>query len=664
MGDLFFDKGPPTSLEKVVTLRIERLGDDSRRILQQAAVIGLNFEYKLLKELVAPVNTRFLDESIKELERYDFIFEKSKFPQKFYSFRNEAIHRIVYDQIPPNKKIKTHSDIAKQLEKLHKSNIEDNYVLIASHYLKSDDQENGVEFSLSAAKHLMKSYKLRDALDFFIKAYNLLNELYSTEKVINLKKFILKKKCEIYLLLGNYDLASNSLHFYKTLLSDADYYEAIDAKRMAAEIYVEKGEFRRAFEIMEETRKLCKDGNSDHRLVSVLRVLAFIHTFTENFEESLKICEEGLLLCTDGDTQEKGQFIIYQGFAEFYRNNYTAARGYFKKAMTIFENIHDKAQIGKTYCNIGMISFKEGNYKEALDNYRQSLEILKDIEYRRAIAITMMNMAVLYDHMSDYKLALEQYQTVLKEAEETGNSRLLMMVLCNMGDVLARLGQDKTALRCLKESYEHANKIGSIFWKTSSLLHIGAINLKLGNKNSAVEFLEESISLSIKLGDAGREMEGRLLLLESEISSRNILEEALILLEKSDNNIELHNYEGIKSKVVLLASRAHALYGDLNVSRTLLEKGLAYALKKHQNEYAFRFYLYLAKLHLLNKNRRKARLLTKDGLELLREIELKIPDQYLKTFKKDPLVSEFHLLLDSSDLKDNHAKNGDFYEIN
>ncbi len=76
----------PDTLNGVITARLDRLDETARHIAQAAAVLGREFSYEILADLFG--EPQLLEEGLLELQRRDLVREKSRFPQRTYSFKH------------------------------------------------------------------------------------------------------------------------------------------------------------------------------------------------------------------------------------------------------------------------------------------------------------------------------------------------------------------------------------------------------------------------------------------------------------------------------------------------------------------------------------------------------------------------------------------------
>lgn len=656
------DNRTPSTLQKLITLRIEQLGDDSRQVLQCAAVIGSRFEYKLLRELVGPDHI-VLDASLKQLEKYDLIYEKSKFPQKIYHFRHPGIRSYIYGLIPPKKKMVLHTLTGSILERVSKGNVQDNIHALAYHYMNSDRNDQALKYSLEMAKHLEGKYRLRDALGFYIKAYDLIDDLEDPAQKGRLKMDILRSKWSIYHNMGNYELALLCHDIFKSRLKKNDIREMIEAQNMVAQIHMEKGDLKLARALLSENLVLCRDREMKALLINTRCIMANLCVYMENADMIEEVCSKGLKDIKD-DSKEKALFLFFMAFAHNFRNRYPEALKNFESALKIFEKIDERHFIARTLCNIGMVQFKMGNYGLALKNYNKSYEMLKEMDLKRARAITRMNLAVLYDHLGDYRLALKEYNAVLRDSESIGNSRILMMVFCNIGEVFIRIGKLKIAHRYLNDGIELASQIGARFWKLSGLMYLGICNYEQGDYEEAMGNLKEALELSRRSAEMGKEFECRIELLKVRSIKENTLKETRELCREIRQKSNIGISESINEKALHLLGHCEMKCGDLDRARSVLEEGYALATEMGHSDLKFNFLASLALLYDKMDNKRLRKETLRKALDQYRENISRIPSSSHKMFDEKGEVAAFLRLLNKPGILKNGSRRNNYERSN
>ena len=110
-----------STIHGVISARVDRLEQESKRILQEASVIGRSFYYEILKRTTALKKS--IDKNLSGLEHLDLIKTKSIQPELEYIFKHALTQEVVYDSILEKKKKILHENIGKVIEELHKENI-------------------------------------------------------------------------------------------------------------------------------------------------------------------------------------------------------------------------------------------------------------------------------------------------------------------------------------------------------------------------------------------------------------------------------------------------------------------------------------------------------------------------------------------------------------
>jgi predicted ATPase len=111
----------PSSIQGVLSARIDRLEENPKRLLQEASVIGRAFFYEILcriTEINVPIH-----EDIKNLERLDLIRERSIDPDLEYIFKHALSQEIVYNGVLKIERRKIHERIGITIEKLFETNV-------------------------------------------------------------------------------------------------------------------------------------------------------------------------------------------------------------------------------------------------------------------------------------------------------------------------------------------------------------------------------------------------------------------------------------------------------------------------------------------------------------------------------------------------------------
>jgi predicted ATPase/class 3 adenylate cyclase len=118
IGDVGIDKIPPT-IHALLAARLDQLGDDERRVLERASVIGQVFYLGALVELSPEPMRETVDPVLEGLVRKDLIRpERSEefSREQTYGFRHILIRDAAYQAIPKERRTQLHEAFAGWLE--------------------------------------------------------------------------------------------------------------------------------------------------------------------------------------------------------------------------------------------------------------------------------------------------------------------------------------------------------------------------------------------------------------------------------------------------------------------------------------------------------------------------------------------------------------------
>ncbi len=154
---LRFDKKDiPSFLEDVLEQRLKKLDPETKEILAKLAVMGDDFEVKVLREAIKK-DEGFLFELLDRARKKGFIQPKEKSDQ--FSFSSSYLQKILYDQIGQKEKANLHQEIASAIEKIYKDKPHKILPDLTYHYEQSGDI---LKFNEYKNKILKESQKLFD----------------------------------------------------------------------------------------------------------------------------------------------------------------------------------------------------------------------------------------------------------------------------------------------------------------------------------------------------------------------------------------------------------------------------------------------------------------------------------------------------------------------
>lgn len=218
---------------------------------------------------------------------------------------------------------------------------------------------------------------------------------------------------------------------------------------------------------------------------------------------------------------------IYNSTGNAYKHlgQYKEAIQYFRKGLSIREQLSDSIGISKSLNEIALVYEYLKMYQTAVDLHNQSLDISDKISYLPGKATSCQNIGNIYSSLLEFDKALSFYQESL-------------MLKARLTD---------------KVDYQ-------------DLVHnIGVLYLRKGNFDKAIEYFNQSLEARQKLGN-------RIKIAESYYQialafyHQNSTEEALAQLKIADSTLKNHENPLLKAMILEQTANAYAAIGDSSKS--------------------------------------------------------------------------------------------------
>ena len=154
----------PDTLSAVITTRLDKLDDASRRVARAASVLGREFRYDELAAVLDDLSG--LDQGLVDLQRKEILRETARIPKRQYRFRHALMQQAVYDTVLLRRRTEIHAVMADFLERLHPERVED----IADHHLAARQPERALPHLVEAGSRALSAYALPEAIHRFDQA--------------------------------------------------------------------------------------------------------------------------------------------------------------------------------------------------------------------------------------------------------------------------------------------------------------------------------------------------------------------------------------------------------------------------------------------------------------------------------------------------------------
>jgi class 3 adenylate cyclase/tetratricopeptide (TPR) repeat protein len=162
------------TLHGVLMARIDRLQEETKWVLQMAAVIGRIFLYRVLAAIAR--EERELDDHLLMLQREEMIRERARLPELEYIFKHHLTQEAAYNGLLKKERRVFHRRVAEALERLFPDRMEEQVGLLAHHWEQAEEPEKAQHYLYQAGEQARRQYANEEAITYFRRALALLED--------------------------------------------------------------------------------------------------------------------------------------------------------------------------------------------------------------------------------------------------------------------------------------------------------------------------------------------------------------------------------------------------------------------------------------------------------------------------------------------------------
>ena len=246
VGDIS-DIGLPESVREVLGRRIERLGEETSRVLSAASVIGREFDVELLVR-VAEIAEDPLLELLEQAATASVLNESASVPGRFV-FAHALINHTLYEGLGTTRRSRLHRRVAEALEELLGGDPGDRVGELAQHWgcaTATVDAPKAIDYARRAGERALAELAPEEAVRWFQRALELGSQHSGLED---------EERCDLLISLGEGQRQAGEPGFRETLLQASNISSLLrDARRAARAAVTNNRGQQSSFGVVDEER--------------------------------------------------------------------------------------------------------------------------------------------------------------------------------------------------------------------------------------------------------------------------------------------------------------------------------------------------------------------------------------------------------------------------
>ena len=449
-----------STIHGLISGRLDRLEEETKRILQEASVIGRAFLYDILKR-ITELEDR-IDRGLSTLERLDLIRARSLQPDLEYMFKHPLTQEVVYNGLLKKERQVIHEQIALVMEQLFQDRLPEFYETLAFHFKQGRSIHRAVDYLMKSGEKNLKRYAVEESHQYYKEAFDLLSiKPDKSKEEEELLIDLLIKWAFVFYYLGDFKGLTDLLSDHKTLA------ESLDDKARLGMFYGWLG-----FALLSRGKN-----NDSYRYLC----------------KALEIGEDV------GNKQVVGYACTWLIWTCLVLGLYDDAIVYGERAQEIskfFKSDHylylkSLGGLAHTYCH-------KGDRKKAFEAGKGLLEYGQRYSNNRSMFMGHVEMGFSYFISGDPPSAAEAAQRAITVSVDPFYSLGGKLLL-----VLSYLSSDR-----LREAEENAHEIlnfsqkfGCEIWGTPSLMGLGVITIAKGRMGEGLKIIEDARQLFLESGN-------------------------------------------------------------------------------------------------------------------------------------------------------------------
>lgn len=439
----------PQEVREVIRRRVERLGEEERRLLEWAAVVGPSFDRGLLQR-AWPERGAEVAGLLRRLAQRGLV-RKPRRGRGGYEFVHDKVREVVYEGLDPAVRRELHRGIAAALSE---SAEEEGSARLAHHYAQAGDFERAVHHGLRALRRAVAHRHWREGWELADRALRWSEEL-GAEEGLDRRFEILSHRVALCAALGRHreqERDTGELLALAGRLRDERRRARAYQERARWSVWVGRYPNAKA-EALESLRLWRRLGDRAGER-AVLQLLGRIHDDAGDSGRARLYLERALELARAlGDRAGEASALNGLGAICTDLGRHEEAAAYYERAGRIWRALGDRNGEGSFLNNLGVAAERLGDYPKALDYFARAERLAEELELPDLKALSLYGRGWVYRDLGRYRQALKLCREARHLARTIREAYLEAHVLNGLGDVLRQLGDLERALAHHEEAY-------------------------------------------------------------------------------------------------------------------------------------------------------------------------------------------------------------------
>jgi tetratricopeptide (TPR) repeat protein len=450
----------PDTIQGVLMARIDRLPEESKRLLQTAAVLGREFSPRLLAAIWD--STGALESLLLGLKQLEFLYERTGAAEPVVVFKHALTQEVAYGSLLTTRRQALHAAAGHGLETLAQERLAERYEELAHHCTMGEVWDKAFVYLVRSGDKARQAYANQEALAFYTQALEVSQRLTPTVEAAQLLP-VYEGRGRVWFLLRKLDAA------------------IADFQRMRQMAHASR-------QSHQEGASLCHLAHAHYERYSADDLL-----LAEQYAQEAQQLAQRL-----GDTEILARSLASLGLIALWRGHMADADRQLAAALQISRRQGDKDALVTTLWTLSIKAYWQGQFQPAIRLAQEGLSVARDVHDGFHELYCLVFLCLAQWSWGDYQQAFRVAHEVLTKAHERQNMFFLGRIQNQLGWFHRELGAVSRAAELGHESIDLGHTHGIPIVEISALVNLGLDYLALGQQAHALSYLAPTLDRVVR----------------------------------------------------------------------------------------------------------------------------------------------------------------------
>ena len=405
---------------------------------------------------------------------------------------------MAYESVLKADRRRYHGQVATWLVDYAPERIDKISGLAADHFWHAGEMENALHYFIQAGQEAAKNFANREAVDYFTRALDLLDDGDVTGQWT-----LLLAREELRILMGDSGGAAVDLGALAGLVDREDnaQWRAVLKAHQATHLEV-IGDYPAAIKVAEEAIELAQEAGLHGQVADAHLNLGRVYWAQGEIRASVIHMAQALDLYRNlGDRRAEAQALLDYGYAVWDDGDAIAGVDYTAEALEVARETGDREIEGQALSNLGYAAWAYGDYAQAERYIEAALALYRKIGAGRYVPESLNFLGQVALAQKDYARSLELFEEAKRRDEETDSLGNRGVTKGGMADAYAGLGLLEEAEQAYRQAIEFSEEYGRVEPAMRSRANWARMALEQGDTARALRLVDEILRW---LGDGNR----------------------------------------------------------------------------------------------------------------------------------------------------------------